>query len=134
MTTYVQARDALVGKVNTALSTDYPTLKVFWENAVVPDVNTVGDMFVQIEVNFQDEFDTTLAPDTMATGEVNFRVHCREGTGTRAAASLFDYLRNLMKFQIVSGVTLYTPRPGRKDSKNGWAYLDLNAPFSFRST
>lgn len=140
MTTYVQCRDALVAKINTALTADYPNLKVFWENTTTVDPNTVGSMFMQVEVNFQDAVNTTMDADPAKQylGVVNFRVSCKEGQGVRAALALFDYLTNLMKFQIVpitgtSGVTLNTPKPGRKQASAGWEALDLNAPFFFRS-
>lgn len=50
MTTYVQARDTLVTKIDDALTSSYPTLKVFWENTTEVDTNTVGNNFVQVEV------------------------------------------------------------------------------------
>lgn len=133
MTSYVQARDTLVGKINAALSTDHPALPVFWENTLEVDVNSVGNVFLQVEINFQDEVDTTIDPETITTGEVNFRLFYKQGQGVRAGLTVFDYLRNLMKFQVVSGVTLYTPKPGKKEMRNGWSISDLNAPFSFRS-
>ena len=133
MTTYVQARDTLVSKIKVALDADYPAMKVFWENTTQVDVNTVGNSFLQIEINFQDRVDTTLAVDTMVTGEVNFRLFYKEGQGARAALAMFDYLTYLMRFQLVSGVTLLTPKPGKKECKDGWAFFDLNAPFFFRS-
>lgn len=134
MTTYVQARDTLVTKIDDALMSSYPTLKVFWENTTEVDTNTVGNNFVQVEVNFQDSVDTTIAADFMVTGEVNFRLFYKQGQGSRQALALFDFLTSLMASQIVSGVTLLTPRPGRKDTSRGWASFDLNCPFFFRST
>lgn len=79
MTSYVQARDTLVGKINAALSTDHPALPVFWENTLEVDVNSVGNVFLQVEINFQDEVDTTIDPETITTGEVNFRLFYKQG-------------------------------------------------------
>lgn len=130
---YVQARDAIVGKVEAALAADHPTVPRFYENTKQVDVTKVVDPFVRISVNFQDARQATIeaAPVTRVRGEVTFEVCCREGTGTRQAAVLFDYLDTLMKHQAVSGVTLETPSPGRKFSTAGWEKSDLNVPFYF---
>lgn len=136
MTTYVAARDTLANYISAALLADKPTLAVFWENVTKADVNSVGDAFLQVEINFQDAANITINDDPIRemTGEVNFRVFYREGQGTRVALVLFDYLTSLMRLQTISGVTLNTATPGKKLQKDGWASFDLNAPFSFKSS
>ena len=136
MTTYVGARDALANHISTSLSTDYPTLKVFWENATKADPNTVGTSFLQVEIQFNDATDITIDPAAQIDGTVLFRLFYKEGQGTRQALGLFDYLSGKMAFTEnlnASGVTLTTPYPGRKRSKDGWASFDLVAPFFFRT-
>jgi hypothetical protein len=131
--TFVQARDLLVAHVNTTLQTHLPTLKVFYENTVAVDVNTVGDTFLQVEVSVEDSLLATVSSDLMdkVTGYVGFRLFLKEGKGTRAGLAIFDTLNAQMRHQDLGGVRTGTCSMGRKESRDGWLSMEFGAPFEY---
>ena len=132
MLTYTQARDAIVTHVHNTLVAQLPTLKVFWENTVEVDVNTVGDRFMQAEVNFEDAL---LASPTdlfdHVTGTIGFRLFMKAGTGTRASLQMFDTINAAVRHKTLSGVVTGTPTYGRKESRDGWSSTEFMVPFEF---
>jgi hypothetical protein len=142
MTTYTQARDAIVGHINTALNTDQPTLKVFYENTLSVDMDAVGDMFLRVEIDFQDSvqsdldidpYDQAVLPGDRTSGEVVLQLFVREGVGIRSSLVFFDYVRSLMKMRNLSGVQTGVPTPGRKTVRDGWVSQEIIVPISFYS-
>ena len=136
MTTFVGARDALVTHFDTAIKLAYPGLPVFYENAVKADLDSVGDNFLQIGVDFTsaDQFDFDLAAqDHMTVGLFTVRVFAKDGTGTRTALGMMEFITGLMKLKDLSGVHTGIPKPGRKISDKGWSATDLLVPFEFHS-
>ena len=142
MTTYVQARDNLVAYINTSLTTAFPTLKVIYENTLSVDLDSVGDSFMRIEIDFtdsiqsdidMDRLDPTVLPGDETHGEVVFRYFVKEGVGTRATLEMQDTIRSMMKLRILGGVRTAIPTPGKKVLKQGWVENDIIVPFSFYS-
>lgn len=133
MTTYVQARDAIVGWLHPAWTSAYPTIPVFYENTTQIALDTVGFSFLTVAVDFQDAIrqgiDST--PETRMFGEVTLRLFIKEGQGTRTTLAIQDYLTALMKYRELAGVTLDTVSPGKKQSRDGWSSYDLLVSFSF---
>lgn len=130
---YATCRDDLIAKINTELAIDYPSLPVFYENTVKVDTNKVGNLFVRIELEFvtRENITVTGQPETEARGLLYFCVYSKEGSGTRPTLALFDYFTNLMKYQTVGDIVLETPRPGKKEERNGWISQELVCPFRF---
>ncbi len=130
--TYTQARDAIVTHAHTALQTNLPTLKVYWENTTAVDIATVGDRFLQAEVDFED---AVLASPTdlfdYVTGTLGFRLFLKEGAGTRAGLQIWDALNAAVRQPTVSGVRLGSPYPGRKEQRDGWLSMELLVPFEY---
>ena len=133
MTTEVQARDAIVAYFHPAWITTYPTTPVYYENTVKIDLDTVGDAFLSVSIDFTDSvregIDAT--PITGSYGEVTFRMFAKEGVGVRDTLAKENYVRELMKYRELSGVTLDCPRHGRKQARDGWSSSDLIVPFQF---
>lgn len=136
MTTYVQARDALVAHINTGWTTTYPSTSIFYDNTLKIDLNSVGDCFLRVEIDFMDavQFDIDTVSSHEVTGEVILTVFTKEGTGVRSKLSMFDYMTSLFKMVKVSGVQCEVPRPGKRRAKDGWVAEDLLVPFKFNST
>jgi hypothetical protein len=136
MTTYTQARDNLVTLINTSFSAAYPTMKVFYENTVEVDVNTVGDMFVKVAIDMLDAVQVTIEtqPKRRVYGEITLQFMYKEGKGTRDALGLFDYVDALLSMKQLSGIVTRVTTPGRKLTKSGWAEFSLHVPFMFDST
>lgn len=138
MTTEVQARDTIVGYLNLAWTTAHPTVKIFYENTLKVDLDAVGSSFLRVRIDFTDSMRQGIdqSPFTASYGEVILQLFSKDGQGTRDSLTKFSYLRGLMGYQDlpVSGggeVRLDCPRPGRKQSRNGWTSQDLIVPFYF---
>jgi hypothetical protein len=135
-TTYVQARDALVARIHAGWTTTYPSNRILYDNTVKADLNTLGDCFLRVEVDFTDavQYDIDAEPSHEVYGELLLTVFTKEGTGTRTKLSMFDYMTALFKRVKLGGVQCGIPRPGRKRSDSGWVSEDLIVPFDFNST
>lgn len=136
MTTYVQARDTLVGVIDSAWVTDHPGVDIFYENTVRVDVNTVSPLFVKVDLNFNDasQYDIDLIdPSHDVIGELSLTIMVKEGTGVRAKLTMMDYLTGMYKLKVMGGVQTMVPTPGRKTARDGWAGEEIVVPFSFNS-
>lgn len=133
MTTEVQARDAIITYLNSAWVSAYPTVKVFYENAVKVDLDAVGPCFLRVIIDFTDSVrqGIDIAPYTASYGEVILQLFAKDGQGTRDALTKLNYLRELLKYQRLTGVDLDCPTPGKKQSRGGWTSHDLIVPFYF---
>lgn len=135
MTTFVEARDAIVTLIHNALQAQLPDLPVFWENTLTVDLDVVGSPFLRIEIEFDDARQLTIndMPEHRTYGTVFFTVFVKEGTGMRQTLVLFDTLANLVKFKTSNRFVFSTPTPGRRDARDGWVSSELRAPFFFDS-
>ena len=133
MTTEVQARDAIVAYFHPAWTTAYPSVPVYYENTVKIDLDTVGNAFLSVSIDFNDSVREGIdsSPITGSYGEVTFRLFAKDGVGVRDTLARQNYIRELMKYRDLSGVALDCPRPGRKQAKDGWASSDLIVPLQF---
>ncbi len=133
MPTLVQARDALVTHIHTQLQAVLPTLPVFYENTTSVDVNTVGDRFLQVGIDFEDTLLATVSSDLVdhVTGYIGFRLFAKEGTGTRTNLEAFDLLNTAMRHRTLGGVTTGSCRPGRKEQRDGWLSMEFGVPFEY---
>jgi hypothetical protein len=131
MTTYVEARDAIVSYFDPAWATAFPNVPVFYENTTQVDLDSVGASFVTVGVDYTDSkrLDIDPAPATRTWGEVILRLFVKEGGGIRSTLAMQDTLTGLMKYRKLGGVTLDCPTPGRKQARDGWQSIDLRVPF-----
>lgn len=133
MTTEVQARDAIVAYFHPAWTATYPMVPVYYENTVRIDLDTVGQAFVSVSIDFTDSLREGIDPSpiTGSYGEVTFRLFAKDGVGVRDTLGRSNYIREMIKYRELSGVTLDCPRPGRKQARDGWTSFDLIVPFRF---
>ena len=134
MTSYVDARDALVKHIHPAWLAGYPNVKIFYEQTTAVDLDTVGDNFIQVSIDFQDSMrmDIDADPTSKTWGVVTLRLFSKDGLGVRVGLQMFDWLTALMKYKTLApGVTTGCPRPGKKVSRDGWSSCDLVVDFSF---
>ncbi len=133
MTTEVQVRDTIVAYFNPAWALTYPAVKVFYENAVKVDLDAVGSSFLRVLIEFTDSVrqGIDLAPYTASNGEIILQLFSKDGQGARDALVKLNYLRELLKYQRLTGVDLDCPRFGRKQNRNGWTSQDLIVPFFY---
>lgn len=133
MTTYVQARDALVSHFHTGWSTAYPSIPAFYENAQSIDLDNHTAGFVKFDIDYEASFQASMeqVPITRVQGHVYITLATLEGTGTRTLAGYLDTLTTLMKYQSLSGVQTGAPSPMRSELSEGWYFQELAVPFWF---
>ena len=75
MTTEVEARDAIVAYLHPAWVLAYPTIKVFYNNTVKVDLDTVGTTFLRVSIDFTDSVPMGMdaIPSQPATGKSSCR-------------------------------------------------------------
>lgn len=131
MTTYVEARDAIV----TFITSNFTDIPVFWENTLEVDLDEVDDRFLRVEIDFNagEQISIEFSPQDRTYGIVVLTVMTKEGLGTRATLAVQDTLKQLLRHQTLSGVVLRTPVPGDKQVKGGWEARELLVPFHFDS-
>ena len=131
--TLTQARDSLVAAIHATLQSDLPNLPVFYENTVEVDVNTVGDKFLQVDVDIEDVQLASMSSDLIdhVTGFIGLRLFMKAGTGTRTGLQIFDTLSAALRHRDLSGVHTGSCSPGKKDEVKGWLIWDLGVPFEY---
>ncbi|MBI3144733.1 MAG: hypothetical protein HYZ18_05575 [Pseudogulbenkiania sp.] len=133
MSTFEQCRDEIVALINTAIGVSYPTLKVFYENTLSVDLDTVGDRFVRIELEFDDAAQLTInnTPADRTYGTVYFTIFLKEGLGTRPYLELVQFFKDLVAFKTATHYRFEVVRPGKRGAPDGWRSYEVTAPFWF---
>ena len=133
MTTLVQARDAIVTHIHTMLQAQLPTLPVFYENTVAVDVNSVGDQFLRVSVDFDHTLLATVSSDLVdqVVGTITFQIFTTEGKGARSTLAIMDTLNAQMRHKLLGAATTGSCTEGRKESNSGWVSAELLAPFEY---
>lgn len=131
MTTYVQARDAIV----TFIEDTFSALPIYYEDAETVDLDAVGDQFIKVEIEFVDAHQASIGEEPLerTLGFVVFSVFTKEGIGARAALGVFDTLRSAISCQNLGGVQLEAVRPGDVERQKGWVNREFLVPFWFDS-
>ena len=129
--TYVDARAAIIGYFHPAITAAYPATKVVYENTTQIDLDSVGNSFIQVSVDFQDSVRQGIdaSPYSKTWGVLTVRIFSKEGTGTKETLQMFDWLTALLKYKKLGDVTLDCPHPGKKFSRDGWSSFDLIVDF-----
>ena len=135
MTTEVEARDAIVGLIET----EFTSLPRYYEDTECVDLDSVGTGFVRIEINFNDTYQVTLGANFIdrTWGLVVVSIFSKDGDGARAALQARDDLKAMVKSAIAAfspaGVQLVMAKPGDVERKKGWVRRELLIPFWFDS-
>ena len=133
MTSYVMARDGIVAHIQPNWIAEYPNVPIYYEDTRTISLDLLGPNFLVVAVNMKGAVrqDIDASPITKTFGEVNLRLFSREGEGVRKVLGMMDYLTGLMGYKGLVGITLETPTPGIKQSRDGWTSTDLNVGFYF---
>lgn len=131
MTTFVEARDALV----TLIETDFSGYRVFYENTTEVDLDTVGDRFIKVEIEFVGAAQASIGqnPADRTYGLLTFSVFTKAGQGVRTTLQVLDTLKNIVRFKNIAKVQLQHVEPGDVERKSGWECRYLHVPFWFDS-
>lgn len=124
-------RAAVVERILTWASTDYPTLPVVTENGPRPDENTIGKIWLDCEIRFYSGQNISIGfkPMGRMTGAVSAQVYFREGEGTGLPDDIVDGLIDLLKNFRVGSATLEYPQRVVPTNFQGWYKTGILVPF-----
>lgn len=104
----------------------------FYENGPCPNLDTVGDIWLDCEIEYHDAATMTMGerPRGRAMGLLKVRVMVREGAGTQRADQLLDALEELFRPQIMGTARLDFPARMKAVPALGWLKQGIVSPFS----
>jgi hypothetical protein len=127
---YLPIRDALVGMIHPAFTTQFPDLPIVWDNQPF-DRNAQPERFVEVSVEFLDAAQVALGlnPKTRVNGTVCVTYVCRSGLGAREALAVLDWFSTFLKYRVLGSLQLREPRVNPGDAIPGWYTPTLHVPF-----
>lgn len=132
MTTYAQARDAVVNTLLTVWPVQFPNVPVFYDNADAPDQDQLSE-FLGCSVDFmrsaQREIGTR--PIMRSYGTASFVIAVRASEGYRISLTRADILSDRFRFSAHDGVTFQAPHLLPPVGREGWFFTELIVPFYF---
>lgn len=133
MTTYTEARDVVVTYLVTEIADKLPGYKVVWDPVEKVDINTVGNQFIQVGVDFEDAAAATLDGEgsDVVGGYIGFRIFVKDGADIRQIQVIFDVLRTMLSRKKLGAVHTLVPKPGQKVQKSGWTSWDFGVDLIF---
>jgi hypothetical protein len=122
-----------VTTVSALLQSQYPSVPVFYENTKQIDLVNISEKFIKVTIDFEDAYQFTMndTPLDKIYGNVSLEYYCKEGYGSKSALEFFDFMESNLKYQTINGVYFTSPRPGDKESHDGWMSFEINVSFFF---
>lgn len=114
----------------------FPTLTVFWDNTGMIDLSKVDDVCLLVEFYWDDAGQKTMEnnPIHRTTGSVYLTIFAKVGKGSNHTLRLMDLLTTSLKYRATTGLCATVPRPGRRQTQDGWMSQEVHLPFYFDST
>lgn len=131
MTTLTEARDSIVTML-AGWPANYPSVPVFYDNAVRPDLDKLADYLV-CEIVFTQSKQADIGPRPLlrSYGDVVLMLGVKVGQGSRASLSRMSFLSDTFRFKQQGGVVFSAPHLLPPLSRNGWFQMELVVPFYF---
>jgi hypothetical protein len=125
-----QMRDALVAKLEDDFVAQH-AMTVVYDNAGEIDLDHVTSPFLNVSFTFYGAVQSCLgeSPFHRTHGSMRIILMSKSGTGLRERLVLMDALTELFKFQVLGGLHVQVPTPGRTAEQNGWHSATLLVPF-----
>lgn len=133
MTASTETFRALVfGELQTWAAANFPTLPVVYENGPVPDEDTIGPIWLDVELRWYGAVIASVGANPRArdTGAVVINCFYREGAGTRQPDQILDSLRTLLTGRRLGEGTLWAPQRASPTNLRGWRKAGVSIPFS----
>lgn len=129
--TLVEISNAIVSRLNTGWGATYPSVPVFYDNGPGVDVDQAGGSFLicQVKQSAAEQVSLELDPVYRRRGFVSLTVFVKQYTGRNVTLGYLDYLTSLFKFASFGGVRTSVPKPGHKETHDGWYSEELRVPF-----
>ncbi len=118
-----EARQAVVTKLEAIKSEIEPSLIIHYENTPDVDLDSVGDYFLEVELDFNGSRQASLGdnPMTRNDGDLVLRFMNRAGNGRLELLNLIDEFRARLRYANLSGMQLQAVRSGGVSSRSGWS-------------
>ena len=124
-------RAAVTARVLTWQAANFPALPVITENGPVPDENTIGPVWLDLEIRWYGGQNISMGINPLGrhTGAVSAQVFYRAAEGTAQPGAIVDGLITLLKnARLGSGQLQFPQRTVPTDFK-GWYKTGVLVPF-----
>lgn len=124
-------RAAVTARVLAWQAANYPALPVITENGPVPDENTIGPIWLDLELRWYTGHNVTMGQNPLGrhTGAVSANVFCRAAEGTAKPGAVVDSLITLLKNIRLGAGQLQFPQRTVPTTLQGWFKTGVLVPF-----
>ncbi len=132
MTTFTQARDAIVQALQDSWPAAYPTVPVFYDNAIPKDLDLLTE-FLDCEIDFVESQQADIGPTPLmrSHGLLCLTLGVKAQSGYRTSLVRADFLSDTFRFSKKQGVNFQAPHLSNPAQTNGWFLTELMVPFFF---
>jgi hypothetical protein len=126
-----QFRQAVVSRVLAWQLANYPALPVITENGPVPDENTIGPIWLDLELRWYGAQNVTMGVNPLGrhTGAVSANVFYRAYEGAAQPGAIVDSLITLLKNVGLGSGQLQFPQRTVPTTLKGWYKSGILVPF-----
>lgn len=128
-------RASIFGAIQTFMSQNYEDVPVVWENGPVPDEAAIGNVFLDVEIRWDDAANVTLGhtPRGRDWGHIATFVYYKQAEGTALPDEIAQDLRDLLSNRrLGAGETKLAKRVTSPELR-GWYRTGLLTPFRIDS-
>lgn len=117
-----QARDVLLTQVTSVFNTHLAGIPLHVQNGPMPNMDTVGDVFVVVSYVVLNRRQSELAinPNVRTNLDLAFTIFRKDGSGSRQTTELADTLDTHLSNISLSGVHTLTLTVKGRESRQGW--------------
>lgn len=124
-------RASVNAEINAWATANFPTIPVIYENGPVPDEDTIGPIWLDVEVRWYGAHNATLGvtPRVRHSGAVSVNCFYRNGEGTDQPDSIIDSLSDHLQNRRLSAGVLEAAQKTVPTNLRGWYKTGTLIPF-----
>lgn len=109
----------------------YPALPIIYENGPVPDEESIGPIWLDVEIRWLGSSISTLGaqPRTRLTGNISAMCYHRQASGTDEPDSIVDSLATLFQAKRIGAAVTDAAQRSVPTFFNGWYKTGIYIPF-----
>ena len=125
-------RSAVHSEIAAWGAASYPAVPIFYENGPTPDEETVGPIWLDVELRFYGGAIASVgtSPRMRQTGAVSVMVYRKESTGTKLSDQVIDSLCAALQARRLGGAVLLAPQRTVPTNLLGWLKTGILLPFT----
>lgn len=125
-------RSAVFGAIDAFMSAHHPGVFVAYENGPEVDVETVGDLFVDVSLRFYGAALAEVGPNARSRhmGAVSVDVYAKQATGTAASGDIVAGVMRLLKSKRMGPGLTRAPQRTVPNTLKGWYVTGTLVPFT----